>query len=166
MLRVLAAALLALALVGCKEEPNRDGYTPLTINLISGAPAAASISGGCLIYTDIPTDTRNPDQHGEALRHIGKSAYECLTGTSSNVVGDTQDQPFYSERLWFKIDGSCPNSYYGCFRDPQRTIDTNLYNIGAGCPVGTAAWDEQCWTQFYTVLGHEIMHGWLGAFHP
>jgi hypothetical protein len=168
MIFLVPLAVVAL-LSGCNEGCERAGYTAMTVALVQGAPASASFPGGCAIYTDLPVDTQNPDQHGEALRHIGASVYECLVGASRNVT--TLGAPaFYSEQLWFRIDGDCPDArHYGCFDFKCRTINTDLAHIGpqAVCPAGAPmpAWTEACWTQFYTVLGHEVMHGWLGAFH-
>ena len=80
-----------------------------------------------------------------------------------------------AEQLWFRIDGQCPASdkpgwhVYGCFSLQCRTVDTNLGYIGpqSVCTPGApmSEWSADCWNQFYAVLGHEVMHGWLGRFH-
>ena len=155
---LLLAACLTLA--GC-NPCDYDGYQPLTVALVAGAPASASTPDGCAIWTDIPHDG-NPDQYRDKLALIGQSAYECLTGTSANAVSSVGGE-FYEERLWFRIDGvGCP---WGCFSSECRKVDTDLGYIGADCPAGVASWDARCWEQFHAVLGHEIMHGWLGEFH-
>jgi hypothetical protein len=179
---LLAAALLS----GCASSGgssllcDRAGCTPLRVFLVSAAPApsvavvAPGKTKGCAVYTDLPPSTKEPDAYGPALRHIGESVYRCLTGVAA-VVADDPPTSFYHEQLWFKIDGNChaldhPGyTAYGCFDYSCRSINTNLGHIGppAVCPSGTpmAQWTDACWTQFYTVLGHEVTHGWLGNFH-
>ena len=163
--------LVIVALLGGCNDCDRGGYEPLRVSLVSGEPAVA-MADGCVIHTDIPPDTTNPDQHGEALRHIGQSVYECLTGQTGSVVA-SNPEAFYSERLWFRIDGKVPERsdgkfYYGYWNGECSTIDTNLAHIGPQpecIGVAQADWQETCWTQFYTVIGHEVAHGWLGTFH-
>lgn len=160
---ILLAPLLLATLTGCLHEDNCDraGYTPLLVQLVSASPAPAAYGGGCTIYTDITDDDES--WRSEQLRHIGLGVYECLTGTAT---GTESGEPFYSETLWFRIDGYCANSgHYGCMNLDCRTIDANLSNIGAGCPAGMSSWGEACWTQFYKVIASEIMHGWLGKYH-
>ena len=159
---LLLAACLTLA--GC-NACDYDGYQPLTVALVAGAPASASTPDGCAIYTDIPHDG-NPDQYRDKLAFIGQSAYECLTGTAANAVTSVGGE-FYSETLWFRIDGFCKNTYQ-CFNSECRKIDSNLAHIGPQEECigrGMGEWSEVCWGQFYAGLGHEIMHGWLGEFH-
>ena len=156
---------LSAVLAVC-DDCDLSGYAPLRVQMISAAPAPPTTWEGCAVYTDIPHDG-DPDSHGEALRHIGQSVYECLTGKA--VQAKAAGTAFYSERLHFRIDGKCPAkdgfTYYGCFREECNKIDTELAHIGAGCPAGMDNWNEACWGQFYTVLGHEVAHGWLGSFH-
>ncbi len=164
------------SLIGC----DRAGCTPMRIMLApSNPPAPAEIVAGkpnaCVIHTDIPPDTKEPDQYGDKLRHIGESAYQCLTGVAKPAVAADPPSTFYKEVLWFKIDGNCHKldhsgyTAYGCFDYSCRSINTNLSHIGPPtvCPSGTpmSQWTDACWTQFYMVLGHEITHGWLGNFH-
>lgn len=166
----LAPLLLAAGLFGCKGGCRLEGYVPLQVSLVYGEAMAPAIAdGGCVVYTDLSPLTRNPDAEGDKLAHIGKSVYECLTGQVGAVVSETPEA-FYSEVLNFRIDGYCPGpKYYGCFGLSCRTVDTVLGHIGpqAICPAGAPMeqWSEACWRQFYAVLGHEVMHGWLGAFH-
>lgn len=172
---VLLAFLLGVA--GCRDC-DVAGYTPLRVFLVSGAemPAAAVENGresGCIVYTDLPVDTKEPDQYGAALRHIGEGIYQCLTHKTAATVSAEPGGAFYQERLWFRIDGQCqvkPNfTTYGCFDLTCRTINTEVGHIGPtsvctrGAPM--SEWTPECWTQFYAVLGHEVMHGWLGEFH-
>ena len=165
-LRLLLAMLLTLAgllLSGCKTC-DRDGYQPQTVMLASGPPSAVYAGDErCAIYTDMPTDTKNPDQYRDKLALIGKGAYGCLTGTAQHGTG--APAAFYEEELWFRIDGEC--QYRGCFDFQCRAIDTEIGRIGlAECAgVKMPQWSDACWDQFYAVLGHEITHGWLGKFH-
>ena len=157
---------LSAVLAGC-DDCDLGGYAPLRVQMISAAPAPPTTWEGCAVYTDIPHDG-DPDSHGEALRHIGQSVYACLTGKA--VQAKATGTAFYDERLWFRIDGECPDrgdgsTYYGCFVYACNTIDTSLAHIGPNCPAGMSNWGEACWTQFYKVLGHEVAHGWLGSFH-
>ena len=160
---MIAPILLALALLtGCKhDECDYGGYTPMAVALVSGAPASAATPDGCVIYTDLPTDTRSPDQYGAQMQHIGRSVEACLNGTATSAVSAVEPA-FYSEQLYFRIDGDCPNTAYGCFRYECRKVDMDL---AATCSGPQSAWSEACWAKFYHGLGHEIMHGWLGAFH-
>ena len=159
---------LSAVLAGC-DDCDLSGYTPLRVQLVEAAPAPPTTWDGCAVYTDIPHDG-DPDSHGEALRHIGQSVYECLTGKA--VQAKATGTAFYDERLNFRIAGECPDkpgfTYYGCFREECSTIDTNLAHIGPQqecIGVAMADWQETCWAQFYAVLGHEVAHGWLGEFH-
>lgn len=160
-----AFAVASVALFACHDGCELGDYQPQEIALVSGAPSVGVHDGICVIRTDLPVDVTNPDQHGPKLEHIGESVFKCLNGavTSTAELG----QPFYQEQLWFKINGQCPDNYYGCFSHDCRTIETNLSHIGGNCPDGTPMdnWDQACWQQFHAVLGHEIMHGWLGRFH-
>lgn len=156
----LAYPLLAVLLVACEPACDLSGYTPMRVQLVAGSPAPAVYGAGCVVTTGISHDG-NPDAHPDELRHIGESVYQCLTGTAQ--TGAATGTAFYDETLWFRIDGECRAR--GCFSLTCRTVDTNLAGIGAGCPPGPEGWSEACWTQFYKVIGHEVMHGWLGEFH-
>lgn len=156
------------------DRCDRNGHQPLSLRFVSGPQAPPIVDGGsCIISTDLPPDTKNPDEHSASLRHIGESVYSCLNGKAS--PGSAGAPGFYNDTLWFRINGSCPASptpgytYYGCFSNECRTVNTNLGHIGppSVCPTGTPMdqWTPECWTQFYTVLGHEVTHGWLGDFH-
>lgn len=139
-----------------------DGYEPMFVMLISSSPSqAVRALGGCAIYTDLSPEQQNPDAERPKLVHIGRGVYECLTGSAPH--GDDAPAAYYEETLWFRIDGVCP--WRGCISYECRTIDTNLSDIGAGCPAGMGAWDALCWEQFYAVIGHEVMHGYLGRYH-
>ena len=157
----------ALALLAGCDECDLSGYTPMRVSLIYGAPAVASGSGGCIVYTDMDAAV-DPDQQPDALRHIGESLYACLNGAVATVA-DGATGAFYSEVLRFRIDGDCPVipnfTTYGCYDHGCRTVDTELAHIGPNCPAQQALWDDACWTQFYKVIGHEVAHGWLGSFH-
>ena len=172
----------AWALAGC-ASCELDGYTPLTVALVSGSPAVAATEGGCIVYTDLTADTvrrahepKPPPEvsaaAAEGLRHIGASVYGCLSGTATTVA-DRATGAFYEDRLHFRIDGQVPQRsdgkfYYGYWREECSTIDTNLAHIGPQqecIGVAMADWQETCWAQFYAVLGHEVAHGWLGSFH-
>ena len=163
MTYILLFGLSAL-LAGC-DDCDLSGYAPLRVQMISAAPAPPTTWEGCAVYTDIPHDG-DPDSHGEALRHIGQSVYECLTGKA--VQAKATGAAFYDERLNFRIDGECAHQWHGCIEFNCNTVDIELARIGPSigrdCPE-MAQWDEACWTQFYTSLGHEVAHGWLGKFH-
>ena len=175
MVAGLALALTtgALLSVACHDDHcNLSGYTPMVVTLVAGEPVPPTSDGGCTIYTDLMANSPNPDAEGDKLRHIGESIYQCLTGTVPSA--HAPEATLYQERLNFRLDGQCPEgqdgfTYYGCFSYECRTVDTELAHIGpaAVCPRGQpmVEWSEACWSQFYTVLGHEVVHGWLGGFH-
>ena len=82
--------LLALSLSGC-EGCDYSGYTAMRVLLVSDAanpPALLQDGGtkGCIVYTDIPVDTKDPDQYGPQLQHIGQSVYDCLRGNVAATV--------------------------------------------------------------------------------
>lgn len=166
---MLYALPLILALTGCKDEScDRTGYEPLRVFLVSAEPApAAAVSGGCVVYTDMPVDTQDPDRAGtpDTQRHIGEGIYQCLTGGATGDASAHSGDAFYTEVLWFRIDGQC--QFRGCFSYECRAVDTNLSAIGLPecVGVGMTQWSDACWTQFYKVLAHETAHGWLGRFH-
>lgn len=172
--------VLVAALAGCGggsggDSCNRNGYTPLQVQLVSAEQAAPVRAGGaCVIRTALPPDTKTPDNFPADLRHVGESIHACLKGTAA--PGEPASAGvFYNGQLWYRIEGYCDNSkrpgynYYGCYIARCSTIDTNLAHIGppevcaSGLPM--SQWTPACWTQFFTVLGHETMHGWLGEFH-
>ena len=172
MVIFLALVIFTTALfVGCHDDGCGLNSQAQEIALVSGTPSVGINGDVCVIYTDIPVDVVYPDSYGEQMRHVGESVYACLNGTVTNTV--PLGEPFYQEQLRFKIDGSCPEkegiTYYGCFYLDCRTVNTELAHIGPPsiCPRGQAMadWSPDCWTQFYKVLGHEVMHGWLGRFH-
>lgn len=177
-MRLLTALFLAVCVFGsgCNDGScELGGYTPQSVALVSGEPAVVMSGNECVVYTNLPVDTTNPDQYGAQLRHIGKSIYACLNGTAPTGA-EPVDLPFYRETLWFRIDGQCParndgKFYYGCWEAAGsgcRTVDMNLAHIGPQpecIGVAMGQWGETCWAQFYGVLGHEVMHGWLGSFH-
>jgi hypothetical protein len=165
---VLPLIAATLALSACDEGCDLAAYTGMRVALVSAAAAPAAFAAGtCVVYTDMPVDTKNPDAFGDKLVHIGQSVHQCLTGSVAVTLAD-EPAAFYSETLWFRIAGSCPGNFYGCFVIQCRTVDVDLASgKAAPCPVGVpmAAWSPECWQHFYAVLGHEVMHGWLGAFH-
>lgn len=167
MIAPIIGALLLLA--GCNESCDLSGYTTMHVTLVQGAPAVAQLDGGCVIYTELTADKPG----GEPARHLGESLYQCLTGTAPSVVSNDPAGAFYSEPLHFRIDGHCPDrddfTYWGCFGGRCRTVDTVLARIGpqSVCAHGTpmTEWTDACWSQFYAVIGHEVLHAWLGNFH-
>lgn len=164
---IMLVGMAGLAVVGCDDGCNLKGFQPQEIALVSASPYVAMDGGVCVIGTDLPVDVVNPDAYGQQLRHIGESVYACLKGTITTTTENYT--PFYQENLWFRINGDCPSGYYGCFIFDCRTIETSVGHIGpqSVCPAGTPMdqWTDACWTQFYKVIGHEVMHGWLGRFH-